>query len=88
MINLVVRSVTAIIQEDRPVLVHPVYGSVHEKPRTYTSQQKYKRADRSVSRCEIIPEVTRLTQLGSETVLVTNDVSSSSVLKDHIPIRV
>ena len=79
-------SVTAKLQGDRHVLGHPVYGSGHYKTRNFTSQQIYKCGDRSVSRCDIIPEYICLIQLGSVTVLVVNDVSSTSVFKDHIPI--
>jgi hypothetical protein len=85
MINLVVCSVTAGLQGDIYVLGHTVYGPVHYKARTFTSQQKYECADRSIGRCDVISECIRLTQLGSVTVLVPNDVSSTSVFKDHIP---
>jgi hypothetical protein len=85
MINLVVCSVTAELQGDTYVLGHTVYGPVHYKARTFTSQQKYECEDRSVGRCDIISECIRLTQLASVTVLVANDVSSTSVFKYHIP---
>lgn len=83
-----VGSVTARLQGNRHVLGHSVYGSIHCKTRKFTIQQKRKRGDKSASRCEIIPECRVLLISDSVTGLVSNDVSSTLILKDHIPLYV